>query len=131
MFYELVRERDTYDMLYDMAKQHTRGPDPKPAANLVRDLINIRSIVNHFTPRIYKFSTDHSIAVLTPAQVLTVVRDNYDTLNLKLMDNLDLFTPYEELPGKPSAFLAEVIPEVIEASRDDLEVVVERIVVKG
>ena len=61
------------------------GSIGEASARLVRDLGNIRSIVNHFCPRIKSWQTANQIAVLTPQQVLDVVQKNYETLNLKLM----------------------------------------------
>ena len=96
---------------------------------LVRDLSNIRSIVNHFCPRIKSWAAERKIDALTPDQVLMVVRDNYDTLNLKLMDGLDHYERYAEVPGKPSVFFDDLLTEVVVALRDDVEVEVETIVV--
>lgn len=129
MFYELIREQKTYDSLYDHAKRAARGPKPQAAQLLVRDLSNIRSIVNHFCPRIKSWAAERKIDALTPEQVLSVVRDNYDTLNLKLMDGLDHYTVYAEVPGKPSDFLEDLLQEVVSALRGEIEVQVETIVV--
>ena len=131
MFYELIREQKTYDSLYDLAKRAARGTHPavKAAVTLVRDLSNIRSIVNHFCPRIKSWAAERKIDALTPDQVLMVVRDNYDTLNLKLMDGLDHYERYAEVPGKPSVFFDDLLTEVVVALRDDVEVEVETIVV--
>ena len=42
----------------------------KDAANrLVASLVNIRAIVNHFTPKIDSWSASHQVASLTPDQV--------------------------------------------------------------
>jgi hypothetical protein len=131
MFYELIREHSTYDSLYDLAKRSSRGPTPAKAQLLVRDLGNIRSIVNHFCPRIKSWASERQIDALTPEQVLMVVRDNYDTLNLKLMDDLDQYVPYAEVHGKGTVFLAELLAEVITAVRSDVVVEVDSAIVVG
>ena len=42
----------------------------KDAANrLIASLVNIRAIVNHFTPKIDSWSASHQVASLTPDQV--------------------------------------------------------------
>ena len=41
-------------------------------------------------------------------QVLEVVRGNYDTLTLKLQDNLDQYQRYEEKP-KETAFFTQLV----------------------
>ena len=38
------------------------------------------------------------------SQVLEVVRENYDTLTLKLQDNLDYFEKYSERPKEVNYF---------------------------
>jgi len=118
MFYELIREHATFDALYDLAKRYTfrrdtdtDGSVSEASQRLVRDLGNIRSIVNHFCPRIKSWQTANNITVLTPKQVLAVVQKNYETLNLKLMDNLDHYASYKELEDSSSTFVNDVIAE--------------------
>lgn len=77
MFYELIREHATFDALYDLAKRYTfrpRDADAHSAVSeasqrLVRDLGNIRSIVNHFCPRIKSWQSENGVSVITPKQV--------------------------------------------------------------
>ena len=51
----------------------------------------------------------HTLPLLpTLLQVLEVVRNNYDTLTLKLQDGLDYFEKYSERP-KESGFFAQLV----------------------
>ena len=128
MFHVLtVRSRAASTSLGIAAKRHARLEKPAPAQRLVSDLGNIRSIVNHFCPRIQSWSQAHNVAVLTPPQVLAVVRDNYKTLNLKLMDNLDQFVPFQE-GGMYVAVSSAVLAEVV-AANADIEIQVQTIVI--
>jgi len=55
-----------------------------------------RSIVNHFTPKIDAWSTANHVASLTEQQVLDIVRSNYESLTLKLEEDLDQYDRYSE-----------------------------------
>ena len=72
------------------AKKNSRGGDiwQTSAQQLLDELVNIRAITNHFLPRVKALSTRE--------QVLGVIRDNYDTLTLKLQENLDQFDEFKE-----------------------------------
>ena len=60
------------------------GPQADAAGKLAASLINIRAIVNHFSPKIDAWSAANKDVALSPEHVLTVIRDNYDSLTLKL-----------------------------------------------
>ena len=57
---------------------------------------NIKSIINHFTPKIDAWSTANHVASLTEQQVLDIVRSNYESLTLKLEEDLDQYERYSE-----------------------------------
>ncbi|XP_065828151.1 armadillo-like helical domain-containing protein 3 [Oscarella lobularis] len=106
LYYELIRVHQVFENLYAVALRHstTDGAWKTHAAKVANDLINIRAIVNHFVPKIDSFSSSKQIAALTPEQVLEVVRINYDTLTLKLQDNLDHYEKYSEKPYETTFF---------------------------
>lgn len=62
---------------------------------------------------------DRPKAVLDLLQVLDVVRSNYDTLTLKLHDNLDQYEKYSEKP-KESPFFTLMIRNVVSDFRQKL-----------
>ena len=49
------------------------GVHKDSASRLVTGLINIRAIVNHFTPKIDSWSASHQVASLTPDQVTVLL----------------------------------------------------------
>ncbi len=67
-------------------------------------LIKSRSIINHFTPKIDAWSAANHISSLTEQQVLEIVRTNYDSLTLKLEDDLDQYERYNENPNEAGFF---------------------------
>ena len=93
------------------------------ASQLASNLVNVRSIAAHFHPKINSWSTSNQVTSITPEQViymacvvnillvvffhmkvLELVRSNYDTLTLKLQDNLDHFEKYGEKLNEASFF---------------------------
>ena len=90
LYYELIRMHHVFENLYSLGK-HTCVSFPdvldlylcvapavrhveedgvyKDTANrLITSLVNIRAIVNHFTPKIDSWSASHQVASLTPDQ---------------------------------------------------------------
>jgi hypothetical protein len=65
--------------------------------------------LNHFTPKIDAWSAANHVNSLTEQQVLEIVRNNYESLTLKLEDDLDQYERYTELPGEISYFSTVVI----------------------
>ena len=70
----------------------------------MNQMSNIKSIINHFTPKIDAWSAANHVSSLTEEQVLEVVRTNYDSLTLKLEDDLDLYDRYTENPFEKNYF---------------------------
>ena len=67
-----------------------------------------RSILSHFTPKIDAWSAANHVSSLTEQQVLEIVRSNYETLTLKLEDDLDQYERYVEKPVEVNYFSALV-----------------------
>ncbi|XP_033632908.1 armadillo-like helical domain-containing protein 3 [Asterias rubens] len=114
LYYELIRMHQVFDNLYSMALRHsTNNGEYKITANrLTSSLVNIRAIINHFSPKIDSKSAANKQAALTEEQVLEVVRTNYDTLTLKLQDSLDQYERYAEKP-KETAFFTLLVRAII------------------
>lgn len=110
-----------FDSMYSMALRYTTGDSQwkDSAAKLSNHLVNVRAIVNHFTPKIDSWSAANHMSALTEKQVLDVVRSNYDTLTLKLHDNLDQYEKYSEKP-KESPFFTLMIRNVVSDFRQKL-----------
>ncbi|XP_041371121.1 armadillo-like helical domain-containing protein 3 [Gigantopelta aegis] len=106
LYYEVVRMHQVFDNLYSMALRYTSNENEhkESAARLINHLVNIRAIINHFTPKVDAWSAANHLSSLTEEQVLEVVRGNYDTLTLKLQDSLDQYERYSEKPTESSYF---------------------------
>lgn len=83
---KIARNTDSVTISSHTAKRYMRegGPQAETAGKLASSLINIRAIINHFSPKIDAWSAANKNVALSPEHVLSVVRDNYDTLTLKL-----------------------------------------------
>lgn len=121
LYYEIIRMHQAFDNLYSMALRYTTsdGELKDSAAKLTNNLVNVRAIINHFTPKIDTWSAANHLSALTEEQVLEVVRSNYDTLTLKLQDNLDQFERYSEKP-RESSFFTQMVRNIISEFRQNL-----------
>ena len=106
LYYEIIRMHHVFENLYAMALRHsTSGGQWKATSNrIANDLVNIRAIINHFTTKIDSWAAMRKISALTENQVLEVVRANYDSLTLKLQNNLDHYVKYSEKPHETTFF---------------------------
>ncbi|XP_018017084.1 armadillo-like helical domain-containing protein 3 [Hyalella azteca] len=100
LYYEIMRMHIVFENLYSLGLRYARsdGDYKDQAHQLTNSLANIRSIIGHFSPALDRFSHEQNISTLTEAQVLDVVRSNYESLTLKLHDSLDTYTKYTALP---------------------------------
>ncbi|KAL5022372.1 hypothetical protein ScPMuIL_001527 [Solemya velum] len=118
LYYEIIRMHQVFDNLYSMALRYTtvEGDNKDSAARLTNHLVNIRAIINHFSPKVDSWSAANHLSSLTEEQVLDVVRANYDTLTLKLQDSLDQFERYSEKP-RESSFFTQLVRSIISGVR--------------
>jgi hypothetical protein len=112
-----------FEDVHSMAKRYS-SPDAhsefhSSASQLAGNLVNVRSISAHFHPRINAWSASHHVTSITPEQVLEVVRSNYDTLTLKLQDNLDHFDKYAEKLNE-AAFFTQLLRSVTSSVRETI-----------
>ena len=75
---------------------------------ITNSLVNIRAITSHFQPRIDSWLAKEQLSTPTEDQILDVVRDNYDSLTLKLQEGLDQYDNYAENPIYTSFFTSLV-----------------------
>ena len=75
---------------------------------ITNSLVNIRAITSHFQPRIDSWLAKEQLSTPTEDQILDVVRDNYDSLTLKLQEGLDQYDNYAENPTYTSFFTSLV-----------------------
>lgn len=114
LYYEIIRMHHVFDNLYSMALRYSNaeGQWKESAMRLTNAVVNIRSIVNHFTPKLDAWSASQHLSSLTEEQVLSVVRNNYDSLTLKMQDNLDQFERYSEKP-KETPFFVQLVRGIV------------------
>ena len=73
-------------------------------ARVILQLSNVKSIIHHFGPLIDAWSSANHVSSLTEQQVLDVVKANYESLTLRLEDNLDQYDKYSEQPQETQFF---------------------------
>lgn len=114
LYYEVIRMHQVFDNLYSMALRYTssEGDYKESAARLTNHLVNVRAIINHFTPKVDSWAAVNHLSSLTEDQVLEVVRASYDTLTLKLQDSLDQFERYSEQPQE-TAFFTQMVRSIV------------------
>ncbi|XP_052772948.1 armadillo-like helical domain-containing protein 3 [Mya arenaria] len=114
LYYELIRMHQVFDNLYSMALRYTtsEGEHKESAARLINHLVNIRAIVNHFTPKVDSWAANNHLSSLTEEQVLEVVKASYDTLTLKLQDSLDQYERYAEKP-REAPFFTQLVRSIL------------------
>eukprot|EP01147_Barroeca_monosierra_P005788 gene5788-7284_t len=98
LYYEIIRERKHYDTLKDLATRHRLFHEKyaDSAARIDTEMCNIRDIIDHFAPKIAAWLATNKEETLDPDRVLGIVRENYETLTLKLQDSLDKYDRYTE-----------------------------------
>lgn len=79
------------------------------ALKLTNSLVNMRDIVHHFPPKINEWLDHERLSTPTEQQILDIIIKNYDSLALKLQDNLDQYERYSEKPHHTSFFEEMVI----------------------
>ena len=101
------------------------GEHKDTAMRITNSLVNIRAITCHFHPRIEAWLATEQLSTPSEAQILEVVRANYDSLTLKLQDNLDQYDCYAENPNY-TAFFTSLVRSIVSDTRqkivlDDLD----------
>uniref|UniRef100_A0A915L191 Armadillo-like helical domain-containing protein n=1 Tax=Romanomermis culicivorax TaxID=13658 RepID=A0A915L191_ROMCU len=111
LYYELIRNGETFNNTHSMLLRYTATDNMHKdiALKLCNYLINIRGIVNHFHAKIVE---NLNTTAVTEDDILKIVRSNYDTLILKLQENLDFYEPYNEKPHETSYF-SEMVKNII------------------
>lgn len=84
------------------------------ATRLTHSLINVKAIIAHFNAKIEAYSSQNQIVTLSEDQVLEVVRNNYDSLTLKIQDNIDQFEPYDPSKTSEFEFLTKLLSSIVE-----------------
>uniref|UniRef100_A0A146L9F2 UPF0668 protein C10orf76 n=4 Tax=Lygus hesperus TaxID=30085 RepID=A0A146L9F2_LYGHE len=122
LYYELIRMHQVFDNLYSMAFRYSaiEGEFKDTALKLTNSLVNVRAIINHFTPKIDAWLAGQGLSTPSEDQILEVVRKNYDSLTLKLQDSLDQYERYTENP-KYSAFFTAMVRSVVNDTKLNID----------
>ncbi|XP_011684939.1 PREDICTED: UPF0668 protein C10orf76 homolog isoform X1 [Wasmannia auropunctata] len=123
LFYEIIRMRLIFTNLNAMALRYSTSESyeyKEHALKLTNSLVNVRDIVNHFPPKIAAWLAKESLSTPTEQQILTIIIQNYDSLALKLQDNLDQYERYSEKPNH-TAFFEEMVTGVIVDTRASID----------
>eukprot|EP00026_Physarum_polycephalum_P003890 Phypoly_transcript_03907.p1 GENE.Phypoly_transcript_03907~~Phypoly_transcript_03907.p1 ORF type:complete len:759 (+),score=84.53 Phypoly_transcript_03907:28-2277(+) len=120
LYYEIMRVSKMLEHFYSIAEKYEHSQDtPLQQANTTLNtdtdgcgsvdahglatlsMLNIKTIITHFSGKIQQWTFAHPEVTLTPDMVLKIIKDNYDSLKLKLQENLDYFEPYIETTETP------------------------------
>ncbi|OXU25819.1 hypothetical protein TSAR_007528 [Trichomalopsis sarcophagae] len=99
LFYEIIRMKFIFINLNAMGLRYSNNDTyeyKESAAKLINALVNMRDILNHFPPKISEWLSKENISTPTEKQIMDIIIQNYDSLTLKLQDNLDQFDRYSE-----------------------------------
>jgi len=123
LYYEIIRVHQIFDNLYLFALRYSSSDCEwkSTATRLVNSLVNLKAIINHFKPKIDSWTSVHNATSLTEEQVLSVIRGNYDTLTLKLIESLESYQKYTEAP-KETAFFTQLTRSITNRVRDSIAI---------
>lgn len=116
VYYELLRENAIFVNLSQLAKQAalSKKKDEKEAASkLLNSLENVEAIIAHFTSKINESKSEPP---LSEAEIREIVRNNYETLSIRVKDNLDIYDSSQ--PDKH--FKRKVLKRIIEQTKSHL-----------
>ncbi|XP_015178119.1 PREDICTED: UPF0668 protein C10orf76 homolog isoform X2 [Polistes dominula] len=123
LFYEIIRMKLIFTNLNAMALRYSTSESyeyKEHALKLTNSLVNMRDIVNHFSPKITAWLTSESLSTPSEQQIMSIIIQNYDSLTLKLRDNLDQYERYSEKPNH-TAFFEDMVTGVVIDTRGSID----------
>lgn len=121
-FYEIIRMKLIFINLNTMAFRYSAIDTyeyKESALKLTVALKNVRDILNHFPEKITDWLREENISTPTEKQIMTIIIQNYDSLTLKLQDNLDQFQRYSENPHH-FEFFNKLVKSTITTTRSSI-----------
>ena len=99
LYYEIIREKDAFEKIDELLKK--RPLEFTETVPKIKDsLHNLIAIVRYFVPKIDKFSQDNLKSSLSSENVINIIQSNYESLTLKLQENLHFFDRFNEMNEK-------------------------------
>ncbi|CAO3618176.1 unnamed protein product [Mucor fragilis] len=115
LYYEIIRATADFIKLSDYVNQSinlkARAGERTPSITQ-NEFYNIKLICNHFKPALDEWQAAKNIKFPTPEQVMSVISENYATLELRPMDKLDLYVAFNEIPTE-MGFFRQVLRVVV------------------
>ncbi|KAI6650904.1 hypothetical protein LOD99_5744 [Oopsacas minuta] len=95
LFYEIIRENNAFEKIDEVLKKRP-VEYVENVPKLKDSLQNLLAIVRYFVPKIDKYSLDNQKSSLTSDDVMSLIQANYESLTLKLQENLHSFDRFDE-----------------------------------
>ncbi|VVC25291.1 Hypothetical protein CINCED_3A015664 [Cinara cedri] len=124
LYYEIIRMHTVFDNLYVLSSRNSTAANEHKysATKLSNSLINIRAIINHYIPKIDNYLEKNSVTTPIGEDILEIVRNNYDTLTLKLLDCLGNFESNKANHDLTSSPLIKLmVSKVVKDTRQSLK----------
>ncbi|CAB0038225.1 unnamed protein product [Trichogramma brassicae] len=124
LFYEIIRMKLIFTNLNTMALRYANSETyeyKQSASELTNALTNIRDILGHFLVKITEWLKKENISTPSENQIMEIIIQNYDSLTLKLQDNLDQFDRYSENPSHLD-FFDKMVKSIIKSTRTSVEI---------
>ena len=86
---------------------------------LTQHIENFQNIIVHFSTKLDYFASSRGNTALTPKEVVQVIRSNYGSLKLNLLEYLTVHFPHTENPTEVS-FLRSYMKSLVVLSRSSL-----------
>eukprot|EP01122_Echinamoeba_exundans_P002694 TRINITY_DN1265_c0_g1_i1.p1 TRINITY_DN1265_c0_g1~~TRINITY_DN1265_c0_g1_i1.p1 ORF type:complete len:630 (-),score=112.07 TRINITY_DN1265_c0_g1_i1:9-1898(-) len=106
LYYEIMRSEKEWRAFIETMK------DIDKDGHVMKDLVNLQSILDHFSAKIDQWYASNAGNSPNPQQVIKIIQDNYSTLKLKLHTSLDRFEPYVENP-KETVYFRQLLRTLI------------------
>ncbi|CAK9299038.1 unnamed protein product [Gordionus sp. m RMFG-2023] len=119
LYYEMVRMHEIFDNTQNLLNKVLSDQDNTHkdlAFELSNSFVNINAIIIHFRSKINFVSDRNNIQSFSPEQVLEIIRCNYDSLTLKLHQNLYVYPKYNE--ENESAFMEKIVNTMLVLAKD-------------
>jgi len=93
LYYELMRARQELRVFIQEIEKYEKN------VTRLGDLFNLKTILTHFDEKIDAWTRQNPGGTLSTENVLEIIKTNYETLKLKLQENLDKYEIFVENPN--------------------------------